>query len=105
MKLVYYDKSDNVVMNTKPIVFALGKFESLHLGHQDVLKTARDIANDKEELLGVMIYPDGKDTVIPLHLRLQLLNQYNPDYVLIFDPTPANYLITAEEFMSELKDR
>jgi riboflavin kinase/FMN adenylyltransferase len=105
MKLVYYDKNDPVVMNDKPIVFALGKFESLHLGHQAVIKKAREIATEKKELLGIMIYPDGKDSILPLHLRLQLLNQYDPDFILIFEPTPSNYLVTAKEFMTQLKDR
>lgn len=58
------DQSKFIGMET--CVLALGFFDGVHIGHQRILKTAKQIAEQKECAFGVMtFYPHPKDILFP----------------------------------------
>lgn len=46
-----------------------------------------------------MIYPDGDETILTLQTRIELLEQYEPKYILVFEPNEQNYSVTQQEFL------
>ncbi len=94
---------------TNEYVIALGKFKTFHKGHQLVLSQAKHIAEEKNRKLIIMLYPsyDGfkdnePESFIPYHVRKRLVTQYNPEYILEFEPNPLNYSVSREEFINYL---
>ncbi len=110
MKILDFDLKQEKLWEEKSVV-ALGKFESLHLGHQEVLSTAYRIAKKENKKLVFMVFDDFngfkdelKKQIIPLHLRLELLKQYEPDAVFLFQANTKNFSTTIQQFVDYLKN-
>jgi|GEM_PF-2549873 len=54
MKIINFPNKEGY--SNLPKVFALGKFEVLHLGHQKIIENAKKIADEKGYELAIMIY-------------------------------------------------
>ncbi len=90
--------------NKKERIIVLGKFNSFHLGHQKLLAKGCHEAKQTNKDLIIMIYPNGpKDNFFSFSDRLFLLKQYLPNYIMIFNPTLANYALSRETFLEFLK--
>lgn len=92
-------------ISNRPAVIALGKFETLHLGHQKLLQAAKNYANKFDYDFIIMLYPlNNRDDklVITETERLMLLQQYQPNYLLYFEPSVKNYTLTREDFLLHL---
>ncbi|BDU67691.1 MAG: riboflavin biosynthesis protein [Candidatus Tyloplasma litorale] len=88
----------------KEKIIALGKFYSIHIGHKKILKTASDIAKKKELEFGTMIFSQRKiDNFYSLEERMEFINEFNPDFFLIFNPTKKNFSISYKEFENYLE--
>lgn len=92
-------------------VIVLGKFNSLHLGHQKILKSASDFAKKNNFELIVMLYPDFDGftqqpikNVLPFEIRLKNLQFYDTKHVMVFEPNVKNYRISREVFLKYLVD-
>lgn len=110
MKIINFDLRQDKLWDDKAVV-ALGKFESLHLGHQEVLSTAYRKAKSENKKLVFMMFDDFdgfkgelRKQVIPLHLRLELLKQYEPDAIFIFQANSKNFSTTIQQFVDYLKN-
>lgn len=96
-------------VNKKSLII-MGKFLSLHLGHQKLLKDGEKYAKNNNLNLVIMVYPDydsfigKKISFFPLKSRVKLLNQYSPDLILLFNPSVENYSIKLDVFFSYLKN-
>jgi riboflavin kinase/FMN adenylyltransferase len=95
---IVFDLDRKDIVSKEETVFALGKFRSIHLGHQAILAKAKAIAEKEGKKLGFMIF-DDKDSILSLEVRLELLSQYNPDYILIFKETAKNYMTSQQQFL------
>ncbi|MBA1435022.1 adenylyltransferase/cytidyltransferase family protein, partial [Bombilactobacillus bombi] len=51
------------IINQQPIVLAAGFFDGIHLGHQNVIKTAVRLAHNKHLPCGVMTFDRHPATV------------------------------------------
>lgn len=105
MKIIDFDINNIMPEKTKGTIFTLGKFQSLHLGHQEVFSKAYNLAKEKSLDFGIMLYPDYDKSLLSLQLRIDILKQYDPKFILIFDPTPKNYSINQFQFLNWMKDR
>ncbi|MGA9289985.1 MAG: bifunctional riboflavin kinase/FAD synthetase [Anaerobacillus sp.] len=95
-----------------PAVMALGYFDGIHRGHQKVISTAKEIADEKGVESAVMtFYPHpsvvlGKSTpqtkaITPLDDKIELIKGLGIDvlYIVKFDPTIAG--ITPQQFVDD----
>ncbi len=96
-------------------VVSIGNFDGVHRGHQAILALARRLAKS-ESTPGVAVItfePHPAAVLRPTHaparlttasLKLDLLQSYGVDYLLVLEPTPAMLAISAEDFYSALRD-
>ena len=95
--------------NEKQRVIVLGKFKSFHKGHQSIFIKGKQIVEQQNKELIVMMYPDfdgfkqkNLDSIFPYSIRLRLIKQYNPKYILEFEPNVMNYSVSRESFLEYL---
>ncbi|MBF0708459.1 bifunctional riboflavin kinase/FAD synthetase [Alkalihalobacillus hwajinpoensis] len=111
MKTIYLSHPHQL-KSEHPAVMALGYFDGIHRGHQKVISTAKEIAEDKGVESAVMtFYPHpsvvlGKSTpqteaITPLDDKIELIEQLGIDvlYVVKFDTTIAG--LTPQQFVDD----
>lgn len=97
---------------TEETTIAIGTFDGLHLGHQEVLSTAERISKESNHPLLVFTFMDHPAIItgskkVPLLLttsdeKITLLKKYNIDYCVIPNFSKEFSLLTPEEFISEI---
>ncbi|SFL47339.1 FAD synthetase family protein [Salibacterium qingdaonense] len=98
--------------NSEPCVMALGFFDGVHLGHQEIIKTAKTIADQKNLKLAVMTFFPHPSTVIkkgnqitryitPLSVKERMFEKLGVDllYVTAFDMNVA--AVPHKEFVDD----
>ncbi|MFK3959283.1 bifunctional riboflavin kinase/FAD synthetase [Pseudalkalibacillus hwajinpoensis] len=111
MKTIYLSHPHQL-KSEHPAVMALGYFDGIHRGHQKVISTAKEIADDKGVESAVMtFYPHpsvvlGKSTpqteaITPLDDKIELIEQLGIDvlYIVKFDTTIAG--LTPQQFVDD----
>lgn len=91
-------------------VFALGFFDSIHIGHRYLLKKAEALAKENNALLTIFTFNDHflpnlgrKDKeVYLLEERIHLLESLGYDDVFVVNPTKTFLKMTAQEFLNYL---
>ncbi|MEE2745790.1 MAG: bifunctional riboflavin kinase/FAD synthetase [Pseudomonadota bacterium] len=91
---------------------AIGNFDGVHLGHREVIRVAREIAENNNLPLGVLTFEPhpreyfGPDTkpfrLTPLHLKQEYIEELGVEFfvVLKFDEKLSS--LSAEEFVSNV---
>lgn len=103
MKIIKFPEIDGYSNVLK--VFALGKFESIHLGHRKIFETARDIADKNNLEFGIMIFDERENNnVYSLAERLSFIKEYEPDYIMLFERKQINFNVSWNEFNFFLKN-
>jgi riboflavin kinase/FMN adenylyltransferase len=92
-------------------VLTIGNFDGVHVGHQEILRTARKIAEDRGVELVVMtfephpvavLYPEKAPGVLtPLSLKLHLLKDYADHCVIVLEDSRALLKLSPERFVDE----
>lgn len=83
--------------DTSPLIVALGSFDGIHLGHQQIIRRASETAAELHGITGVLtyeplpaqvIYPDFTYVLTPLREKKALLAALGVQYfhLLCFDP-------------------
>ena len=97
-----------------PVVLAVGNFDGVHLGHQRLLKAAREMAGEEGRVVAVTFEPHPAHLLrpqavpgllTPLRLRRRLLAEAGVDEVQVI---PFNDRLRAQEpaeFLSRLRHR
>lgn len=90
---------------------AIGNFDGLHAGHQQVIKKAIEVAQARGLKAGVMTFhPHPKEVLgsvkmssylTPLEDKLELLQELGIDVVFVVTFTPAFATLSPEEFIAE----
>lgn len=92
------------IESDKPKIIVLGKFLSVHKGHKQMFKSAREIADKNNYELIVMLFDSSKNNnIYTLEERMMLINQYNVDYFMVFEPNKENFSNTYNDFNEYLK--
>jgi len=95
-----------------PMTMALGFFDGVHLGHQRVIKTAYEIAKEKEVKSAVMTFDPhpsvvlGRDIkhveyITPLKEKARLIEILDIDYLFVVQFTPDFANLLPQEFVDK----
>ncbi|MGZ3633868.1 MAG: bifunctional riboflavin kinase/FAD synthetase [Parachlamydiaceae bacterium] len=100
--------------NSKSIVFTIGNFDAVHLGHCALLQQAKQRARDIQGKLLVLTFSNHPIEVLKLGNRipklctlphkLRLLEEQEVDETILFDFTITFAQQTADAFLSTLRD-
>ncbi|SMB94118.1 riboflavin kinase / FMN adenylyltransferase [Desulfonispora thiosulfatigenes DSM 11270] len=74
---------ESVEKENKPLVITLGNFDGVHLGHQNLISSAMEIANDIDG--EVMVFTFSHHPQMILGKKLNLINTFNHKTKLIED--------------------
>ncbi|WP_295732030.1 riboflavin biosynthesis protein RibF [uncultured Limosilactobacillus sp.] len=96
-----------------PVVLAMGFFDGVHRGHQQVLATAKKIAEQKHQSLAVLTYDKLPAIVFrqlgqpvryltPLKNKLHLLAQFGVDIAYVMDFTSTVGELGPQAFVDEV---
>lgn len=101
-----------ILSDTKPCVMALGFFDGVHLGHQKVIKVAKEKADEKRLPLAVMsFFPHPKEVLskedkpipylMPIEHKQNIFENLGVDifYIVKFDQVFAR--LSPEQFVKE----
>ncbi|MGG5252905.1 bifunctional riboflavin kinase/FAD synthetase [Neobacillus sp. SM06] len=95
-----------------PLVLALGYFDGVHLGHQEVIRKAKDIAVQKGFKSAVMTFDPHPSVVLgkaeqhvqfitPIRDKIRLIEQLEIDFLFIVDFTEAFANLLPQEFVDQ----
>lgn len=106
MKRVIFPNKIERENNNKNIVAVLGKLETMHKGHLELISSARELANGMDAELMVMIFSQrNKNNFYTIEERIMFANKYKPDYYLEFEPNSKNKSIEWLDFNKYLLEQ
>jgi len=92
-------------------VLTIGNFDGVHVGHQEILRTARRIAGERGAEMVVMtfephpvavLHPEKAPGVLtPLPLKLRLLDDYADNCIIVLEDNSALLKLSPEQFVDE----
>jgi riboflavin kinase / FMN adenylyltransferase len=95
----------------KGCVLTIGNFDGVHVGHQEILRTARRLAEDRGTKMAVMtfephpvaiLHPEKAPGVLtPLPLKLHLLKDYADDCIIVLEDNRHLLSLSPEDFVEE----
>ena len=90
-----------------PCLLVLGCFDSIHIGHAELIKKAKLQAKINGLDLGVMMFTNGKGgrQVYTFEERQKLLEQFNVKFILAVDYNEELKKTTASEFLENLENK
>jgi len=109
METVYYKEADLQLASS---VVTIGNFDGLHIGHQSILRRAREIADQRQVPLVVVSFePHPGKVLFPQHApeiiktqkqKRELLRQYGTDIFFVLEFTPEFSRMSPEAFIEEI---
>lgn len=110
MQIIHLNSSSQGPENLEPCVMAIGFFDGMHLGHQQLIKEAKEVAKKEKLNVSVMtFYPHPKKVLkhpeapanylTPVHSKTEILSDIGIDtlYIVEFDIHLAS--ISPSEFI------
>ncbi|MBR4314869.1 MAG: tRNA pseudouridine(55) synthase TruB, partial [Lachnospiraceae bacterium] len=95
IKPCYYQKDDSVI--------TFGKFETLHIGHQKIIKQVVDDARKRKMKSTVLIIGNNDDTkVLSKEQRISKLKYWGIDNIFVFELNESNMKMSPEYFVEEI---
>ncbi len=92
-------------------VLTIGNFDGVHVGHQEILRTARQIAGDRGVEMVVMtfephpvaiLHPEEAPGVLtPLPLKLHLLQEYADNCIIVLEDNRDLLKLSPAQFVEE----
>ena len=95
IKPCYYQKDDSII--------TFGKFETLHIGHQKIIKQVVDDARKRKIKSTVLIVGSNEDTkVLSKEQRISKLKYLGVDNIFVFELNELNMKMSPEYFVEEI---
>jgi riboflavin kinase / FMN adenylyltransferase len=112
VKIIETDAGFNNLKKVKDgCVLTIGNFDGVHLGHQEIISTAKKLADQKNTELVLMtfephpvtiLYPEKAPGVLtPMPLKKHLLNQFGVDCMIILRSSYRILNLSPEAFVEE----
>jgi riboflavin kinase/FMN adenylyltransferase len=109
---IFHDIADLPNTDSKPLVLTIGMFDGIHLGHRQVIETARALADEKKTKLLCITFRNNPKTVLrpeqeilsiyPVEKKLELLKGYGVDMILLQSFTKELAAQTALEYLQNI---
>jgi riboflavin kinase/FMN adenylyltransferase len=106
---------DGLLQVPRRSVMSVGNFDGVHLGHQRIFKTARDVAAQRKAELVFVTFEPHPLTVLrpqavpprltPPDVKRALLQAQGADYLVVLPPEKSVLDLTAEDFWNILKNQ
>jgi riboflavin kinase/FMN adenylyltransferase len=106
---------EGLLQSPRGCVMAIGNFDGVHLGHQSIFRTAREVAECRHAPLVFVTFEPHPMTVLrpeaapprltPEKLKQSLLEAQGADYLVILPPQPQVLTLSAEDFWKILHDQ
>lgn len=110
MKIIHSLEEMNI---KEPIVFAIGFFDGIHKGHQEILNQTKKLAAKKSTKSGIItFYPHPLSVIFPENPvkllltqteKYEILKKYNLDIIIEIKPDIEFLHQSHEEFLNKLK--
>lgn len=111
IRLSYPFKKTHVVSG--PVVLAMGFFDGVHRGHQEVLRQAKRIAEERQQPLAVLTYdklpaivfkqlPQPVRYLTPLRTKLRLFEQFGVEITYVMDFTSTVGELAPQTFVDQV---
>jgi riboflavin kinase / FMN adenylyltransferase len=104
-----------LLQSPKHAVLSIGNFDGVHLGHQQMLRQARKIADESKSPLVLVTFEPHPLTVLhpesapprltPPELKVPLLQAQGADYLVVLPPQKEVLGLTAEDFWKILSEQ
>ncbi|WP_162164026.1 bifunctional riboflavin kinase/FAD synthetase [Acholeplasma hippikon] len=107
MKL-FHDNYQNIT-NNEPLTLAIGNFDGVHIGHQNIMKMTKKYKDTKSAAMTFSPHPVSviTKTVIPTlmddHDKANFLEKMGMDYFFIINFTPDFSKLSVDDFINFLK--
>jgi riboflavin kinase/FMN adenylyltransferase len=95
-----------------PLALAIGNFDGVHRGHQELVRVARERAAATGATAGVLTFTPhparifapalAPPLIVSLERRLELLGQAGADVAIVEEFTPALAAVEAEDFVRDI---
>ena len=105
MNVIEFNK-DLVIDESKNNVVVLADFQTFHLGEQELLLSAKRFAEKHNKKLIVLMESkydfnnNDKAKFFTLESRKGLVKKYNPDYLVLFEPSSKNTKLKLDEIIN-----
>lgn len=111
IKITHPYQSSQIVQ--EPIVLALGFFDGIHLGHQEVIQQAKEKAQELGVKLALMSFdhhpsiifqganPDELQYLSPFERKVELLEELGVDIFYVIDFTKEFASLSPQEFVDQ----
>ena len=95
-----------------PIAVALGYFDGVHIGHQKVIETVKQIGKEKGLATAVMTFDPHPSVILNKHIKhvrlltplsdkMELMEQMGLDYLFIVHFTPGFASLSPQQFVDD----
>lgn len=112
MKVFYITHPHDIKkQELEPLVMALGYFDGVHLGHEQVIKTALQVAKEKGMKSAVMTFNPHPSVVLkkvekveyltPLEEKVDRLGAFGVDYIFVITFSPEFAGLLPQEFVDQ----
>lgn len=88
--------------DSAPIILMLGQFDGVHLGHQAILQTAKDLKREKDTLAVMSFFEPHQKKLTPDNEKMSFLQQLGVERLYRVNFTEENEGNTADEFLKHL---
>ncbi len=105
---------NNDCLHDEAVVATIGMFDGVHLGHATLIDALKQYAAGhglKSAVITFARHPQhvlrpGGDLrmIMPLEERIEVLRQFEPDYIVVLDFTPEFAAQTSLQYMASLRD-
>lgn len=114
--LTYPISPDDIELNDQPLSIALGHFDGVHRGHQQVINTAIETAKRKGLASAVMTFDPHPKAILgqgeqyiqcltPLDMKMKLFEELGVDYAFVVQFNLQFAAITPKAFVDEILHR
>lgn len=101
----------NTFSGKEPFSLSIGAFDGVHLGHQQIIKRAIDLAKNENLKSGVLTFePHPQEVLIEnppkrlndISLKTEYIKEMNPDYLMYMRFDKKLSMVSAEDFIKLL---
>ncbi len=95
----------------KGCILTIGNFDGVHIGHQKILKAAKQLATERKTQLVALTFEPHPVTILQpqkahgvlttLTLKEQLLDKFAVDYLLVLKSSPEFLHLSSEDFVDQ----